>query len=207
MKSRRFFCYFFAIAMLYISMFSVQVYAENNLVPYDPGGQQATSQQSPSGGENTSNYTDGLFQDITISRTDQVDGAINSVGSIISVVITFIIGVSALFFALQFVLDIACILIRPVAVLVAGLPIELNSAEAIAATGVPYSGAGAKSGAAPAAPAHDDAKGHPLLFFLRKRLYVFFIAMLMFTLIGSGVMFKVLSFAINHIVSWISSMV
>lgn len=198
----------FVVVLMCLSMFSLQVFAENNLVPYDGGGAASAAPETPGatnpGGANGQLNTD-LFAEVHIVKDENATAAANQIANVASIIITFIISVMPILLSLQLVLDMACILLKPLAVAVSKFPCcQLNSDEAIAVTGVGYAGKGGNAGGAPPT----DLQGkNPMVYYVYSRLKVVIFATVMCILIATGLLFNVVLFVANHIVTWIAGLI
>lgn len=196
------------ISLVGLFTFNLVTFAENNLIPYDGGAAGGASAAETGTKPATDAINTDLFEDVHIVKDPNVASTTKTIANVVSIVITFIISVMPVLLALQLVLDMACILLKPLAVTVARFPCcQLNSDEAIAVTGVAYTGRG-EHGGGTGATAPADLKGrNPMVFYLYSRLKTVIFATVMCILIGTGLLFNLILAISNHIVSWIAGLI
>lgn len=183
-------------------------FAENSLVPYEPGGQTATSSATPAQSGNDDgvhDYAGDLFEHTVITKDPGVSSIVQTVSQVASVILTFIIGVLPVLLTVQILVDIVCILLKPAALLMSRFPFQINADEAIMVTGIQFVGGSGEGDARATSIEKADLKGeNPVLFYIKRRLIAILFAIIMCMLLGSGLMFEIIFWVANHVVSWIA---
>lgn len=204
-----------AILLAVLSSFYILgafAYADNNLVPYNPGTQTETPAATTSEttattttSDGTPDYASDLFEHTTISADPSVASTVQTISSVASWILTFVISVLPILLTIQLLIDIVCILLKPAAVLFSHFPFQVNADEEIMVTGIQYVGGGGEGEAKSTSIEKVDLKGEsPVLFYVKKRIITILFAVVMCTLLGTGLLFKLIYWASNHIVSWIA---
>lgn len=203
MKTRRFFVSLLLTAMFSFSLFNITAFASNNLQPYVPGGQPSVSapgQQNPSDNTSGRDYAGELFQSTEIVTDPGVNQAVSTVTKWVSVLVTLVLSFFPLVCTIQAVIDVVCIVLEPVAVLVAKVPFPINSKEAMGITGIQREGAQGVE--------NIDLKGqNPVVCYFVKRGWTLFFGVVFCLLLGTGLLFDIIFFAANHVVGWISGII
>lgn len=205
-----------AIMFLTLSRGTFTAFADGNnaLVPYvDENGQQVATGDATNNGS-LHDYAGEIFSTPELHTDPSVSAAVKSVQNIFSKVLTFIAGIAATLFGAQIVIDMLCLEIKPLTVGLSKLPVQLYSSTVETLTGIAYTGAtnGNSGGtAAPAAPTGADGKQlsskDKLFYYLKERIVLIFFVLLFMTLVYSGVLFKLIYWIINYIVTWIGGIV
>lgn len=187
---------------------SMSAFAANDLTPYQPGGtteqSTPTTPTTPSGGNNGGNgvpdYAGQLFQETEISPNETVQGVVSSISNVASALITFVLGALTSILTIGIVIDICCLLIKPLTSALAKLPIQLFSDEVSAITGIQYTGS--TEGGSNTSVEKVDLKGKPVfLYYLEKKAFLIIPSVVILILLGTGLLFKGVFFVSNHIVS------
>lgn len=204
----------FLMMLCCIFMFSVQAFADNNLVPYNPGGTSAVTESggTPTGGAsgqgNSSEPTDyagQLFQETQIMENETVNATVGAIAKVASALITLVLGAITSILSIIMVIDICCLLIKPLTGLLAKLPIQLFSDEVSAITGIQYTGNTEGGGGATVEKV--DLKGKPAFFYyIEKKAVTIIPAIIILILLGTGLLFKGVFFVSNHVVSWFAGL-
>lgn len=192
--------------------FSGAAYATTSLVPYE--SQQATQQGTAGNagtaqtGDDVKDYAGDVFVAGEIKKTDAADSAVQTISNVASVILTFVVGVVPTLLTIQILIDIVCVLLKPAAVLLSHAPIQITSDEEIMITGIQFVGGTGQGEAQATSIEKADLKGeNPVLFYLKRRLVTIILSVTMCVLLSTGVLFKVVYWVSNHIVSWIAGLV
>lgn len=188
----------------------------SELVPY-PGDSTTSSSQGAlmptpgqsqvaSGGSTSHDYAGEIFTSPTYTEDPMVSSAVRSISTAVSYVFTFVIGVVPHLMALLMLVDICCMLFKPLNVLLTGLPIQLFSDTVTEITGISYAGK-TEGGAAASAPQKTELKMPKWLYYLEKKLPELLVAFALFLLLYSGVLFDLLFMGANAIVGVIEGVV
>ena len=136
----------FLMMLCCMFMFSMSAYADNELVPYNPGSTTSTAANNTSTGTSVSNdsgptdYAGQLFQETQIMENETVNATVQTIAQIASGLITLVLGAITSVLSIIIVIDICCLLIKPLTGILAKLPIQLFSDEVSAITGIQYTG-------------------------------------------------------------------
>lgn len=207
MKTKQIVCLFIAL-VFGATLFSLSVFAaDNNLTPYTPGGSQVeqdTDSSSSGGGKNTPDYAGQLFQETEFSKNETVTEVTTTIAKIASAFITCVLGVLTSLLTISMVIDICCLLFKPLTRILAKAPIQLFTDEVSAITGIQY--VGNTEGAASENVEKVDLKGKPaFLYYLEKRALLIFPAVIILILLGTGLLFDGVFFFANKIVAVIDN--
>lgn len=201
----------FLMMLCCMFMFSMSAYADNELVPYNPGSTTSTAANNTSTGTSTSNdsgptdYAGQLFQETQIMENETVNATVQTIAQIASGLITLVLGAITSVLSIIIVIDICCILIKPLTGILAKLPIQLFSDEVSAITGIQYTGN--TEGGGGAAVEKVDLKGKPaFLYYIEKKAITIIPAVIILILLGTGLLFKGVFFVANVVVSWFAGL-
>lgn len=201
-------------AMIWIMTCGLTAMAEGNLVPYDgPSSSQSSTVSTPqqSSGQSTTStprdYAGEVFKDIQYSEDPAVTSAVSSVAKVLSWVITFVVGVVPYVMSILMVIDIVCILIKQANVLLAGLPIQLFSDTVIEINGIQFVGSGEGNKGSTNVEKKDLKGQSRFLYYIKSKLFDIIIAITLFLLLHTGILFNVVFWVANHIVGWIDGLV
>lgn len=198
--------------MCWICLFSTSVLAANNLVPYDDTSQSssATTSTVSTPGDSSKephDYAGEIFQDVKYSEDPAVTGAVSSVAKVLSWIITFVIGVVPYVMGILMVIDIVCLLIKQVNVLLAGLPIQLFSDTVIEINGIQFVGTGEGNKGTTNVEKKDLKGQSKFLYYIKSKFFDILIAVTLFLLLHTGILFNVIFWIANRIVGWIDGLV
>lgn len=201
----------FLMMLCCVFMFSMSAFADNNLVPYNPGGTITVADSNTSagtagntGGEPT-DYAGQLFQETQIMENETVNATVSAIANVASALITLVLGAITSILSIIMVIDICCLLIKPLTGLLAKLPIQLFSDEVSAITGIQYTGN--TEGGGGAAVEKVDLKGKPaFLYYIEKKAVTIIPAIIILILLGTGLLFKGVFFVSNVVVSWFAGL-
>lgn len=195
-------------AVCCFTTFSTVAFAENNLVPYEPGGRTGVStspSQANSASDDVHDYAGELFEHTTIVKDPGVSSVVQTISQVASVFLTFIVGVLPVLLTIQILVDIVCILLKPAALLMSRFPFQLNADEAIMVTGIQFVGGSGEGDARATNIEKVDLKGeNPVLFYVKRRFIAILFAIIMCMLLGTGLMFDIVFWIANHVISWIA---
>lgn len=202
-------CFLFAIVCWCI--LTVTALADSpELVPYDPGAvasaPAADTTVAPSNSNEPVDYAGQLFTDTQFQQTPEVEGIVSTIANAASWLVTLVIGAIAPIMTIQLVIDMVCILLRPAAELCAHLPIQIVSDLCISITGIQFVGSGGNGGSGTSIEKADLKKENPFIFYIRNRLVTIVLAVIIFILLGSGLLFKIVFFLANTVVGWIAGL-
>lgn len=196
----------FLMMLCCMFMFNVSAFADNNLVPYNPGSSSSVTSESTTSGAETSSdsgtkdYAGQLFQETQIMENETVSGAVNTIANFASMLITLVLGAITSILAIIMLIDICCLLIKPLTGILAKLPIQLFSDEVSAITGIQYVG---NTEGSSTTVEKVDLKGKPaFLYYIEKKALLIIPAIILLILLGSGLLFKGVFFVANIVVSW-----
>lgn len=205
MKIKRALCVIFSCMFCFV-LLGVSAFAANDLTPYQPGGTTEQSTPStpttPSGGNggDVPDYAGQLFQGTELTPNETVQGVVDSISNVASALITFVLGALTSILTIGIVIDICCLLIKPLTSALAKLPIQLFSDEVTAITGIQYTGS--TEGGSNTSIEKVDLKGKPVfLYYLEKKAFLIIPSVVILILLGTGLLFKGVFFVSNHIVS------
>lgn len=209
MKIRRYLCTLL-IAMIAWCTTCATAFADNELIPYDPSGtiqstisETQTKPSTPSASSSTqTDYAGILFENPQIVKDETVQNVTNSVTNFASILITLVISIAPVLLTIQIVIDVICILFKPVATGFSRLPLQINSNEAIAITGVQFVGSG-KDNASTVEKA--EVTGNPMLFYFKSRMFTIIIAFTFLVLLGTGLLFKGVFWVANTVTGWVDN--
>lgn len=211
-RKRRYLAVLLISAMFWILTCGVTAMAESSLVPYEgPPSQTSTttSGQSPSGGTESQprDYAGEVFKDIQYSEDPAVSSAVDSVAKVLSWIITFVVGVVPYVMSILMVIDVVCLLIKQVNVLLAGFPIQLYSDTVIEINGVQFVGTGEGSKSSTNVEKKDLKGQSKFLYYIKCKVFDIIIAITLFLLLHTGILFNVVFWVANQIVGWIDGLV
>lgn len=213
-KIKRLFACFCMCIMCSIVTFSSVAYATNTLIPYEsqPAVQDSTPGAGDGQGNNQTNedikYAEDIFTVGELKKTDAADSAVETVSNIASIILTFVVGVVPILLTIQILIDIVCILLKPAAVALSHAPIQITSDEEIMITGIQFVGGTGQGEAQSTSIEKVDLKGeNPVLFYLKRRLVTIILSVTMCILLSTGVLFNVIFWVSNHIVSWVAGLI
>ena len=191
--------------MCWIGLFSTSVLAANNLVPYDDTSQSSsvtavTASTPEDSVKEPHDYAGEIFQDVKYSEDPAVTGAVSSVAKVLSWIITFVIGI-------LMVIDIVCLLIKQVNVLLAGLPIQLYSDTVIEINGIQFVGTGEGNKGTTNVEKKDLKGQSKFLYYIKSKFFDILIAVTLFLLLHTGILFNVIFWIANRIVGWIDGLI
>lgn len=190
----------------------------NTLVPYsgsDGNNQQIVGDTDVSK-SSIPDYAGEIFDVPEVHTDPSVRAAVASIQNILSKALSFIAGVAVTIIGAQIVIDMLCLVLKPLAVGLSKLPIQVYSDTVASLTGIAYTGpANANGGTAAAAPApapagadgKDMSSKDMILFYVKKRIILIALALFFMTLIYSGVFFRLMFWLINHLVSYVDGVV
>lgn len=187
-------------------------FADNELIPYEPSSSvevpgETTSSPAPAQSQeasSTPDYTSGLFQAPQIIEDETVSGITNTITNIASLIITAALSIAPVLLAIQMVIDVICIVLKPAALLFARLPFQVNSDEAIMVTGVQFTGTGENNSSN---VEKKDLNGeNPVLFYLKSRIVTIILVFTLLVLLGTGLLFKGVFFLANTIAGWFAGL-
>lgn len=198
--------------MCWIGLFSTSVLAANNLVPYDDTSQSssvtAVTVSTPEDSvKEPHDYAGEIFQDVKYSEDPAVTGAVSSVAKVLSWIITFVIGVVPYVMGILMVIDIVCLLIKQVNVLLAGLPIQLYSDTVIEINGIQFVGTGEGNKGTTNVEKKDLKGQSKFLYYIKSKFFDILIAVTLFLLLHTGILFNVIFWIANRIVGWIDGLI
>lgn len=211
MKLRRTLGAFF-IAAISWCMLCTSAFADNELIPYEPDSAASSSQLPSTSGtpgttksENTSqtDYTGDLFQKPQIVKDEAVAGVTSTITEIASKIITAAISIVPVLLTIQILIDLLCILFKPIALFFSRLPLQINSDEVIAVTGIQFVGTGEGTGTN---IEKKDLKENAVLFYFKSRLITIILVMTVFVLLGTGLLFQGVFFIANTVTGWIANL-
>lgn len=201
----------FLMMLCCMFMFSMSAYADNELVPYNPGNTTSTAANNTSTGTSASNdsgptdYAGQLFQETQIMENETVNATVQTIAQIASGLITLVLGAITSVLSIIIVIDICCLLIKPLTGILAKLPIQLFSDEVSAITGIQYTGNTEGGGGATVEKV--DLKGKPVfLYYIEKKAITIIPAVIILILLGTGLLFKGVFFVANVVVSWFAGL-
>lgn len=210
MKNRRIFCMIFMM-LCCVFMLNIVAVAANDLVPYNPGGQTTTSgttapeSDTESSGSGIQDYAGQLFLETKINENETVTGVVQTISNVASWFITFVLGAITSILTIIMVIDICCLLIKPLTGLLAKLPIQLFSDEVSAITGIQY--VGNTEGGSTGTVEKVDLKGKPAFFYyLEKKALLIIPAVVILILLGTGLLFDGVFFVANCVVTWFANL-
>lgn len=212
MKKKMYVFSLFACFMCWIGLFSTSVLAVNNLVPYDDTSQSSsvtavTASTPEDSVKEPHDYAGEIFQDVKYSEDPAVTGAVSSVAKVLSWIITFVIGVVPYVMGILMVIDIVCLLIKQVNVLLAGLPIQLYSDTVIEINGIQFVGTGEGNKGTTNVEKKDLKGQSKFLYYIKSKFFDILIAVTLFLLLHTGILFNVIFWIANRIVGWIDGLI
>lgn len=200
----------FLVFMCFVFTLGISAFATNDLVPYSPGGQDVSSSadsvESDTGtSSGVHDYAGELFLETKIEETEAVTNMITAIANVASWLITLVLGTLTSILTIIMVIDICCLLIKPLAGLLAKLPIQVFSDEICAITGIQYTGN--TEGASTGTIEKVDLKGKPaFLYYLEKKALLIIPAVIILILLGTGLLFDGVFFVANNVVSWVAGL-
>lgn len=125
----------------------------------------------------------------------------------LSRIITFVIGVVPYVMGISMVIDIVCLLIKQVNVLLAGLPIQLYSDTVIEINGIQFVGTGEGNKGTTNVEKKDLKGQSKFLYYIKSKFFDILIAVTLFLLLHTGILFNVIFWIANRIVGWIDGLI
>ncbi len=206
MKTKQIVCLFIALVCGAV-LFSLSAFAadNNSLTPYTPGGSQVEQSTVGSSSNPAPDYAGQLFQNPELSQNETVNKAVTSVAKVASALITLVLGVITSILTIQMVIDICCILIKPLTSLLATLPFQVFNDEVTEITGIQYVGNTGEKGSSGTVE-KVDLKGKPAFFYyLEKRALIIIPAIIILILLGTGLLFDGVFFIANKVVALVDN--
>ena len=200
------------IAAISWCMLCTTAFADNELIPYEPGSSTSSSQMpsasvphSTQKPEETSqiDYTGNLFQKPQIVKDETVAGVTSTITEIASKIITAAISIVPVLLTIQILIDLLCILFKPIALFFSRLPLQINSDEVIAVTGIQFVGTDKDKGTN---IEKKDLKENAVLYYFKSRLITIILVMTVFVLLGTGLLFQGVFFIANAVTGWIAGL-
>lgn len=194
--------------------FSMTAFADG-LVPYEGG--TATSAPSANTGvgtsgnkdaaDNTHDYAGEIFSSGTYTEDPTVTNTVDTIAKVSSWVITLVVGAIPHLLAIVIVIDLVCLLLPQINTLLAGIPIKLYSDTVTEINGIQFTGNG-DGNAAGGTAEKKDLKGYSkYLYYFKTKVPELILAFVMFLLLYTGLLFKLIFFVANHIVGWIDGLI
>lgn len=192
----------------------------NTLVPYSgsDGNNQQIVDDTDVSKSSIPDYAGEIFDVPEVHTDPSVKAAVASIQNILSKALSFIAGVAVTIIGAQIVIDMLCLVLKPLTVGLSKLPIQVYSDTVASLTGITYTGPANANGGTAAATASptptptgangkDMSSKDMILFYIKKRIILIALALLFMTLIYSGVFFKLIFWGINHLVSYVDGIV
>lgn len=211
-RKRRYLAVLLISAMFWILTCGITAMAESNLVPYEgPPSQTSTTtstQSTPEGTESQPrDYAGEVFKDVQYTEDPAVTSAVSSVAKVLSWIVTFVIGVVPYVMGILMIIDIVCLLIKQVNVLLAGFPIQLYSDTVIEINGVQFVGTGDGNKGTTNVEKKDLKGQSKFLYYIKCKVFDIIIAITLFLLLHTGILFNVIFWVANRIVGWIDGLI
>lgn len=201
----------FIFACLAICILTLPASAISNLEPYIPEAVTSAPENQTvpqtSATPSASEYVEEYFgYDPGAANTDLVNKVTGGVNSIVSTIMCTILGVFAGIYAVQIVIEAACIGSKPIALFFAKVvPIQLYSSEIVQFTHLPHKNK--EEGDTTPAAAEGDKKMTPFKFIMQKRLLQGLILFVILALIASGVLFNIINAICGAIIDGLQGIV